>query len=110
MADEHFIGLRKDDRSGQWRWLSKNSSSHTGLPWAKWEPNGEGNCATMYKDYGADYGKYNDLHCTTLAGPGYICEFAVDGCNQGGSLVHSIHALKQMFLTFLSQSRSLSWM
>ena len=84
MADEYFIGLRKDGRSGQWGWLSNKNTSQTGLPWAIGEPNGDGNCATMYKNYRGDHGKYNDLGCTTHRGPGYICEFPVDGCNQEG--------------------------
>ena len=81
-ADEYFIGLRKD---GQWKWLSNNRTSLTGLPWATWEPNGDGNCATMYKDYRGDYGKYNDLDCTTQQRRGFICEFPVDRCNQEGT-------------------------
>lgn len=83
MADEYFIGLRKDGRSGQWGWLSNKNTSQTGLPWALGEPNGDGNCATMCKDYLGNYGKYNDVGCTTWW-PGYICEFPVDGCNQEG--------------------------
>ena len=84
MADEYFIGLRKDGRSGQWGWLSNKSTSQTVLPWAKFEPSGDGNCAAMYKDYRGDYGKYNDLGCSTHAGRGYICEFPVDRCKQEG--------------------------
>ncbi|XP_020618518.1 hepatic lectin-like [Orbicella faveolata] len=82
IANEYFIGLRGDYRSRQWRWLSNKNSSQIDLPWAKGEPNGDGNCAAMYKDYRRDYGKYNDLGCTSQARPGYICEFPVDGCNQ----------------------------
>ena len=85
IADEYFIGLRKDGQSGQWRWLSNNSTSQTGLPWATGEPNGDGNCASMYKDYRRDYGKYNDLDCTEIRRPGYICEFPVASCNQEGT-------------------------
>ena len=84
MAGEYFIGLRKDGRSGQWGWLSNKSTSQTVLPWAKFEPSGDGNCAAMYKDYRGDYGKYNDLGCSTHAGRGYICEFPVDRCKQEG--------------------------
>ena len=84
LADQYFIGLRKDDRSGQWRWLSNNSTSETSLPWARYEPSGDGNCATMYKDYNEDYGKYNDLPCAAQAKRGYICEFPVDGYNREG--------------------------
>jgi len=84
IADQYFIGLKKDYRSRQWRWTSNKSTSQQELPWATREPNGDGNCATMYKDYQENYGKYNDVACTTQTSPGYICEFPVDGCNQGG--------------------------
>jgi len=84
IADEYFIGLRRDDWSRQWRWLSNKISPQRELPWAKDEPNDDGNCAVMYKDYRQDYGKYNDLHCPSRVRSGYICEFPVDGCNQGG--------------------------
>ena len=84
IATEYFIGLRKDDRSGQWRWLSGKNKSQTPLPWAKGEPNRDGKCATMYKNYRSDYGMYNDLHCTLQQRSGYICEFPVNGCNQEG--------------------------
>ena len=84
ISDEYFIGLRNDDRYRQWRWLSNKSSCQKDLPWAKREPNGDGNCATMYKDYRQDYGEYNNLDCTIQQSSGYICEFPVDGCNQEG--------------------------
>ena len=83
IADEYFIGLRRDDRSREWKWLSNKGTSQTYLPWATSEPSGDGDCVDMFKDYNKDYGKYNDLSCTTQA-PGYICEFPVDGCNQEG--------------------------
>ena len=94
MADEYFIGLRKDGRSGQWGWLSNKNTSQTGLPWALREPNGDGNCATMYKDYYADYGKYNDLGCTTKAKPslGIFASFLSMVAIKRVSLVHSIHS------------------
>ena len=82
IPDEYFIGLRKDDQSGQWRWLSNKSTSQTVLPWALGEPNGDGKCAAMYKDYTKEYGKYNDLDCTIAARPGFICELPMDRCNQ----------------------------
>ena len=82
IADEYFIGLRKDDQSGQWRWLSNKSTSQTVLPWAIGEPNGDGKCAAMYKDYAKENGKYDDLDCTTASRRGFICEFPVDRFNQ----------------------------
>jgi len=84
IADEYFIGLRKDDRSGQWRWVSNKTTSQENLHWAAREPNGDGYCATMYKNYLRNYGKYNDLSCTTPQSFGYICEYPVLGCNQEG--------------------------
>jgi len=85
MADQYFIGLRRDERDRPWKWLSNKSTSQNDLPWAENEPNGDGNCVTMYKDYRQDYGKYNDLDCTLQPRPGYICEFPVDGCNRKGN-------------------------
>ena len=84
VADQYFIGLKRDYRSRQWRWLSNKSTSQKDLPWARGEPNGEGNCVAMYKDYRKNYGKYDDLDCTSQPNPGYICESPVDGCNQEG--------------------------
>ena len=75
MADEYFIGCRIDKRNRQWRWVSDKSISPTYLPWATGEPNGDGNCTTMYKGYTKDYGKYNDLDCTKhYQRPRFICE------------------------------------
>ena len=104
MADEYFIGLRKDGRSGQWGWLSNKNTSQTGLPCAKWEPSGDGTRATMYKDYRRGYGKYNDLGCTTKAKPslGIFASFLSMVAIKRVSLVHSIHTLKRLFLTFFS--------
>jgi hypothetical protein len=54
------------------------------LRWATGEPNGDGNCAVMYKDYRREYGKYDDLHCRDTTRSGYICERPVDSCGQEG--------------------------
>lgn len=98
IAEEYFIGLKKDDRSRQWRWLSNKSTSQSCLPWATGEPNGDGKCVTMYKDYGQMYGEYNDVGCTTQPRFGYICEFPVDNCNQDGKSC--------AFLMYLSSNQS----
>ena len=75
---EYFIGLRKNGKSGKWRWISDNREVTTPkgtFYWAKGEPNGDGDCAVMYKDYRKDYGEYNDLSCTEKnVNAGYICE------------------------------------
>ena len=100
IADEYFIGLRRDDSNRPWRWLSNKSTSKKYLPWATGEPRDDGNCANMYKDYRKDYGKYNDLKCAEKPKPGYICEFPVDGCNQEGKSCTFHIYLKRLFSTF----------
>ena len=63
---EYYIGLKKDSKSGEWKWISDNSRVNaTGgkFPGAKDETSGDGNCAVMYKDYRKDNGLFNDLHC-----------------------------------------------
>ena len=80
---EYFIGLRKDTSTGVWRWLSDNStvnaSNKGDWPWASREPNngnGEENCAQMYINYSSNFGRYNDVSCTShLSHAGFICEF-----------------------------------
>ena len=75
---EHFIGLRKDKKSGEWRWISNNSTvkaSQGTFPWAKNQPSGDGDCTVVYKNYSGNFGKYNDLKCTRkFRSAGYICE------------------------------------
>jgi len=83
-ADDYFIGLKKDEKSGKWRWLSNKSTMNT-LRWATGEPNDDGNCTVMYKDYRRQYGKYNDVRCRSVSARfGYICERPVDSCDQEG--------------------------
>lgn len=84
---EYFIGLRKDSKSGQWRWISDNSivnASKGTFPWAKREPMGDGDCAVMYKDYLDDFGEYNDLSCTKERRHGRICESPAESNNKEG--------------------------
>ena len=100
ISDEYFIGLRRDAYE-TWKWLSSKSGSQKNLPWATSEPNGDGNCATMYKDYQGDYGKYNDLGCTTHPRSGYICEFPVHGCNQEGKSSTSHIYLKTIIFNII---------
>ena len=89
MAGEYFIGLKKDETSGEWRWISDNSkvnaSTKGAWPWATGEPSNDlikpENCAVLYKDYGSNYGRYSDVWCegaTNIAG--YICEWTFK-CN-----------------------------
>ena len=103
IADEYFIGLKRDGQNGQWRWLSNKTTSY--LPWATGEPNLDGKCATMYKDYLRNYGKYNDLDCTNIPiRPGYICEFPVDSCNQEGMSCTFHIYFKRLFSTFFNRT------
>ena len=86
----YFIGLRKDTSTGVWRWLSDNStvnaSNKGDWPWAKNEPNegnGKSNCAQMYRNYSSNFGRYNDVSCTShLSHAGFICEFKGGGGNR----------------------------
>ena len=93
---KYHIGLTKDKRTGQWSWLSngKSVNATTGkFPWAKGEPHsrdGE-NCATIYKDYGNNYGLFDDLSCSSRQiDAGYICEMAVACMNEGGNLTSRV--------------------
>ena len=84
---EYFIGLRKDKSTGVWRWLSDsstvNASSLGHWPWAKGQPSGQENCAQMYRDYEENYGRYNDVQCTSrLDKVGFICELTSGGGNR----------------------------
>ena len=93
---KYYIGLTKDKRTRQWSWLSngKSVNATTGkFPWAKGEPHsGDGpNCATMYKDYGNNYGLFDDLQCFRRnSDAGYICEMAVACMNEGRILTSRV--------------------
>ena len=80
---EYFIGLKKDETSGEWSWISDNSkvnaSTKGAWPWAKDEPSNDQtvpeNCAKMYKDYLSNHGRYDDVPCKRMSQTaGYICE------------------------------------
>ncbi|PFX14517.1 LINE-1 retrotransposable element ORF2 protein [Stylophora pistillata] len=77
---EYFKGLKRDITSGDWRWISDNStlnSSREGAwPWAPGEPTNQTleNCVQMYKTYGG-FGRYNNMgRDTGSKRAGYICE------------------------------------
>ena len=100
---EYFIGLKKDGKSGEWRWISDNSKVNTTkgtFPWAKDEPNGDGNCAVMYKQYRQDYGEYNDFSCTGVKTIGYICESPTQSNGKDGMSV----AYFLLFFSILSKN------
>ena len=87
-TNEYFIGLKKDSQSGEWRWISDNSKVDATIgefPWATFEPNGDGNCAVMFRNYRENIGKYNDLCCTKqYEERGYICESPAVSSGQEG--------------------------
>jgi len=91
-TEEYYIGLKKDRKSEEWRWISDNSkvnATRGELPWATYEPSGDGNCAVMYKNYRQDDGEFNDLNCSYFyKKPGHICEISgfADSTGQEGML------------------------
>ncbi len=90
---EYFIGLKKDDKSRDWSWMS-GTKNVDALHWAKYDPSGDGNCAVMYKDYNQKYGKYNDLSCTSRARRrGCICESRAKG-NEKEGIIYKLYTFK----------------
>ena len=85
-ANEYFIGLKKDSKSGEWRWISDNSKVNATkgkFPWNKDEPSGDGKCVVMYRDIGRNTaGKFNDLRCRHRRS--HICESSADSTGQEG--------------------------
>lgn len=101
-TDEYYIGLTKDSKSGEWRWISDNSKVNTKtgkFPWVKDEPKGDGNCAVLYKNYRQDFGLFNDLSCTEKR-HGYICEIPVNSDDQEG-MSYRLFFLLRLHGTFL---------
>ena len=95
-GEQYFIGLRKDGKSGEWRWMSDNSTANATkgtFPWAKNEPNGDGHCAVMYKDYMYYFGGYNDLSCTAKMRSAYICESPAQSNGNEGGMSHKLYTL-----------------
>lgn len=89
---EYFIGLKKDISSGEWRWISNNStvnaSSEGAWPWARNQPSNSDKeyCPQMYKMYGGS-GRYNDVRCgSQLKQAGYICERSTECTVRAGWL------------------------
>ena len=85
---EYYIGLKKESKSGEWKWLSDNSkvnATRGKFPWARGEPNGDGNCVVMFRHYLQNYGLFNDLSCDQqLMYSGYICESPTKSTDQEG--------------------------
>ena len=81
-AANYFIGLRKDEPSGKWKWLTNGKSvdaSQGSHRWAPGEPNGGSDieCATIYGNYESYLGLFDDLGCLQSSkNTGYICERA----------------------------------
>ncbi|XP_044176259.1 uncharacterized protein LOC114965011 isoform X2 [Acropora millepora] len=82
-AVKYFIGLKKEQRSGKWKWLTNGKpvdASRGSHPWASGEPSGgsDHKCATIYGNYVIYLGKFDDLPCNQRdKDAGYICERAV---------------------------------
>jgi len=87
-TEEYFIGLRKDSKSGEWRWISDGSKVNATkgeFPWARDQPSGGANCAVMYKNYLRNIGTYDDLFCKAeYKKRGYICESPAASSGQEG--------------------------
>ena len=101
---EYYIGLKKDSKSGEWKWISDNSkvnASRGKFPWAKNEPSGDGNCARIYKDYRKDYGLFSDLPCDHLTYSGYICESPTKSTDQEGMCYKSLQFLLRLHWTLV---------
>ena len=85
---EYYIGLKKDTKSGTWKWISDNSkvsATRGKFSWAEDQPSGDGNCAVMYGNYSHASGLFNDLSCDKqLMHPGYICETSTKSTDQEG--------------------------
>ena len=80
-AKEWYIGLRKEQLKDQWCWQSNNktciNSSDAGRwRWQSGEPNGDGLCVVMARNYpSGSFGRYNDLACYIPGtNRGYMCE------------------------------------
>ncbi|XP_044176263.1 uncharacterized protein LOC114965012 isoform X3 [Acropora millepora] len=82
-ALKYFIGLKKEQLSGKWKWLTNGKpvdASQGSHPWAPGEPTQESGqkCATIYGNYWRYLGQFDDLPCfQRLKDAGYICERAV---------------------------------
>ena len=103
---EYYIGLKKDSNSGEWKWISDNSkvsATRGKFPWAMGEPNGDGKCAVMYKDYLQDYGLFNDFPCYAQdIHRGYILEGLTKSNDQEGMSYKLLHFLLQLHWTRFS--------
>ena len=117
---EYYIGLKKDSKSGEWKWISDNSKVNaTGgeFPWAKNPPSGDGNCAVIFRHYRQDYGLLNDLSCDRnpslapacdqqLMHAGYICESPTKSSYQEGISYKLLRFLLRHYWTVFFFSNS----
>ena len=87
-AGKYFIGLKKEQLSGKWKWLTNRKpiyASRGSHPWATGEPSGgsDEKCATIYGIYLDNLGRFDDLPCSkNEKDAGYICERAVSGIKE----------------------------
>lgn len=115
-AAEYYIGLKKDIKSGDWKWISDNSkvnATRGRFPWAGGEPSGDGNCTVMYRNYNQAYGLFNDLSCgEQLMHIGYICESYTESTDQEGTSYKLLRLLLRLHWTlffFFSNSPLISY-
>lgn len=105
---EYFIGLKKDGKSGEWRWISHNSKVNAikgNFHWARGQPSGDGTCAVMYKDYMDEKGKYNDVSCTSKQNHGYICESPANSSDRKGRFRKLSFSFRFTFSFFFLSNR-----
>ena len=92
---KYFIGLRNNNRTGQWTWLSNGKPLTAPIgefQWAFGEPSYWGEihnyCATIYSYYRYYFGRFDDLKCNQLSNhAGYICEKAVPCEDHKGTFI-----------------------
>ena len=77
-TSQYYIGLRKNGQ--KWIWVSDNSTleetQKVNSPWARGEPNGNGNCVKIWRETKKPWTYvYDDVNCTVSTSDiGYICE------------------------------------
>ena len=82
-AVKYFIGLKKEQLAGKWKWLANGKPvdvSQGSHPWAPGEPSGgsDKKCAAIYGNYRRYLGRFDDMPCfRRIKDAGYICERAV---------------------------------
>ena len=82
-AVKYFIGLKKEQLSEKWKWLTNEKpveASQGSHPWARGQPSGGSvkKCAAIYGNHRRYLGQFDELLCfQRIKDAGYICERAV---------------------------------